>query len=520
MNLIDLLTEDNKNESNQSAISANAESEYEINGSPDAEVTGIVSSTADIIPGCCFVCIKGFSTDGHTFAGMAAEGGASAVVMQDAEYFDRFCGEYGGLIGGGKLTAVLSKKGTRHALAALSDRFWGHPSGKLRLVGVTGTKGKTTTSIMLKSILDRQGEKTGLVGTMYNMIGDRVIPSVRTTPEANVLQPLLAEMVSEGVGSCVMEVSSQGLKLERVGGCEYRLGVFTNLSRDHIGATEHPDMEDYAASKAKLFGMAEAGLLNRDSEWYPRIKRDAPCRIYTYSAAEEPYAEDPADFTAKNIVYRKDGVDFDVEGICPAMHISTKIPGKFSIYNAMAAASAAYLLGCGVNVIEEALADVVVKGKAEVVPTGTEFTVMIDYAHNPDSFINIISAVKPFAKRTVFLFGAGGDRNRPRELMGETAALHADLTIITSDNPRTEDPAKIVADIEKGARKTGRPYVCIVDRREAIWYSILNAEPGDVIILAGKGHETEQIFKDRVVHFDEREVVAEAMAEYRRRRGT
>ena len=522
MKLIDLLTEENA---------------YEISGSQDAEITGIVSSTADVIPGCCFVCIKGFSVDGHTFAGKAVEGGAAAVVMQDRDLFERFCDENSEAVREGRLSAVFSRKGTRHALGMLSDRFWGHPSGRLRLVGVTGTKGKTTTSIMLKSILDRQGEKTGLVGTMYNMIGERVIPTERTTPEANVLEPLLAEMADEGVASCVMEVSSQGLKLERVGGCEYELGIFTNLSRDHIGTTEHPDMEDYADSKAKLFGMAKAGLLNRDSEWYPRIKASAKCRLYTFSAkepcTEEPCAKDagepcpegpenpegPADFRARNIVYRKDGVDFDLTGLCPTMHISTRIPGQFSIYNAMAAASAAYLLGCGEDAIVGALADVVVKGKAEVVPTGTDFTVMIDYAHNPDSFINILGAVKPFAKRTVFLFGAGGDRNRPRELMGETAANNADLTIITSDNPRTEDPARIVADIEKGALRTGKPYVCIVDRREAIWYSILNARPGDVIILAGKGHETEQIFKDRTVHFDEREVVAEAMAEYRRRHG-
>lgn len=504
MKLIDLLTEKNA---------------YRINGDPEVEVTGIVSSTADVADGSCFVCIKGFSVDGHTFAGKAVLCGASAVVMQDEAFFDSFCEEFKDLILEGRVAAVICPKGTRHALGALSDTFWGHPSGKLRLIGVTGTKGKTTTSIMLKSILDRSGEKTGLVGTMYNMIGDRTVPTERTTPEANVLQPLLSEMVGENVSSCVMEVSSQGLKLERVGGCEYELGIFTNLSRDHIGATEHPDMEDYAASKAKLFGMAKAGLLNRDSEWYPRIKRGADCRIYTYSAAEKPYAEDPADFTAANIVYRKDGVDFEIRGLCPTMRISTKIPGRFSVYNAMAAASAAYLLGCGTDVIEAALSDVVVKGKAEVVPTGTDFTVMIDYAHNPDSFINILNAVRPFAKRTVFLFGAGGDRNRPRELMGETAAQNADLTIITSDNPRSEDPAKIVADIEKGAAKTGRPYVCIVDRKEAIWYSILNAEPGDVIILAGKGHETEQIFKDRTVRFDEREVVAEAMAEYRRLHG-
>ncbi|MBR5006547.1 MAG: UDP-N-acetylmuramyl-tripeptide synthetase, partial [Clostridia bacterium] len=295
------------------------------------------------------------------------------------------------------------------------------------------------------------------------------------------------------------------LKLERVGGCEYTLGIFTNLTPDHIGTTEHPDMEDYAASKAKLFRMCRRGLFNADSPWFERIKRDATCEIFTFSTEKQ------ADFMAKNIKYSGGGVEYDLCGKCPETHISVSIPGKFSVYNSMAAAAACILEGVAPETAAEGLRGVVVKGKAEIVPSGRDFTVMIDYAHNPDSFINIIDAVRPFAKRVVFLFGAGGDRNRPRALMGETAATHADFTIITSDNPRTEDPAKIVADIEVGAKKTGRDYVCIVDRREAIWYAIRNAKPGDVIILAGKGHETTQIFKDRTVEFDERKVAAEAL---------
>ena len=475
-----------------------------ISGSASSAVTGVEMSTASVRRGSCFICIKGFKTDGHIFAEEAVSKGAVCVVMQDGTFFDALEKAHRRKIANGNLTLVLTHS-TRTAAAVLSDAFWGHPSGELGLIGVTGTKGKTTTSLMIKNILEHAGHKSGLVGTMYNMVGADIVPTDRTTPESNVLQPLLRRMVREGCEKCVMEVSSQGLKLDRVGCCEYTLGVFTNLTPDHIGATEHPDMEDYAASKAKLFKMCEKGLFNADSPWFERIKRDATCRIFTYSVEKQ------ADFMAKNIKYSGGGVEYDLCGACPDTHVTVSVPGKFSVYNSMAAAAACILEGVSPETAAEGLRGVVVKGKAEIVPSGRDFTVMIDYAHNPDSFINIIDAVRPFAKRVVFLFGAGGDRNRPRALMGETAATHADFTIITSDNPRTEDPAKIVADIEAGAKKTGRDYVCIVDRREAIWYAIRNAKPGDVIILAGKGHETTQIFKDRTVEFDERKVAAEAL---------
>ncbi|MBQ7445656.1 MAG: UDP-N-acetylmuramoyl-L-alanyl-D-glutamate--2,6-diaminopimelate ligase [Clostridia bacterium] len=472
-------------------------------GDLNTEVTDIVTSTKLLSKGCCFVCIKGFSVDGHTFAGEAAKGGASVIVMDDPGFYDDFLKTNAT---DGDLPALILTTSSRHAVAMLSDRFFGHPSGRLRLTGVTGTKGKTTTSIMIKKIMDAAGRHTGLVGTMYNMIGNETIPTDRTTPEANVLQPLLKRMADEGVTDCVMEVSSQGLKLERVGGCEYGTCVFTNLSRDHIGTTEHPDMEDYAASKAKLFSMCENGLFNADDGYFGRLSEGASCNIYTYSIDGEN-----ADFRAENIVFGSDFVEYDLFGLCPRTHMHVSIPGKFSVYNSMAATAACFLEGISPEIAAEALRDVLVKGKAEIVPTGRDFTVMIDYAHNPISFINIITTAKAFAKRVVFLFGAGGDRNRPRALMGETAAEYADFTIVTSDNPRTEDPAKIVADIEEGVKKTGKPYVAIVDRKEAIWYAIRNARSGDVIILAGKGHETTQILKDKVIPFDERVVVKEAL---------
>lgn len=470
-------------------------------------VTDITMDTRTVQSGSCFVCIKGFVRDGHAFAGEAIEKGAALVVMQDRDAYMNTYVVNQKKIASGVLKLVLVSD-TRTALAELSDAFWDHPTGKLNLIGVTGTKGKTTTSLLIKNIYDVSGVKTGLVGTMYNMVGTRIIETERTTPEANVLQPLFDDMVKEGVLTAVMECSSQGLKLNRVGGCEYNIGVFTNLSTDHIGATEHPDMEDYANSKALLFQKCKKGVFNKDSEWFDRITRDATCEIYTYAI------DNDADFMAKNIVYGPDFVEYDVCGKIPTTRIKIKIPGKFSVYNSLAAIAVATLDGASPETIVKGLSDIVVKGKAEIVPTNRDFTVMIDYAHNPDSFINIISTAKQFAKRVVFLFGAGGDRNRPRALMGETAATHADFTIITSDNPRSEDPAKIIADIAEGAKKTGKPFVTIVDRTEAINYAIKNAQPGDVIILAGKGHETYQILKDKTIHYDEREVVKEALEKF------
>ncbi len=468
------------------------------------EVKDITTDTRLVKEGSCFVCIKGFVRDGHEFADEALAKGATVVAMQDREAYMAFYVRNQSKIAGGFIRIILFEN-TRKALASLSDAFWGHPTGELSLIGVTGTKGKTTTSLMIKNVYDNAGVKTGLIGTMYNMVGSKIIETERTTPEANVLQPLFREMADENVETCVMECSSQGLKLDRVGGCEFSIGVFTNLTPDHIGATEHPDMEDYAASKALLFQKCERGVINADSPYFERISRDATCEVFTYGIDTE------ADFTAVNIVYGRDFVEYDAVGLCGKIHVRVPIPGKFTVYNSLAALAVCVLDGWDNDTIADGLSKVVVKGKAEIVPTGRDFTVMIDYAHNPDSFINIITTAKGFAKRVVFLFGAGGDRNRPRELMGETAAKYADFTIITSDNPRSEDPAKIVDDIAAGAKKTGKPFVTIVDRREAIFYAVQNAQPGDVVILAGKGHETEQILKDKTVHFDEREIVKEAL---------
>ncbi|MBQ8165165.1 MAG: UDP-N-acetylmuramoyl-L-alanyl-D-glutamate--2,6-diaminopimelate ligase [Clostridia bacterium] len=474
-----------------------------VSGNTDIEVFDVCIDNRICKAGDAFVCIKGFTRDAHEFAESAISMGASALFVQDEQRYRELCER----AETDKGFCVVLVKDSRKLLPELSDVVFGHPSAELNLIGVTGTKGKTTTTYMIKNIYDKMGVKTGLIGTICNMIGEEIIKTERTTPEANVTQKLLRRMVDSDVKTCVMEASSQGLNLNRVGGCEYNIGIFTNLSPDHIGPNEHKDMDDYAAAKAKLFGMCRKGLINIDSPYSDVMIKNSSCDVYTYGIEKE------CDFRAVNIELGSSYVEYDICGKCPAKHVKVSIPGKFSVYNSLAAIACCYLDGGDLDKIVEAVGDVVVSGKAENVPTGRDFAVIIDYAHNPDSFINILTTVKSFAKRTVFLFGCGGDRNRPRSLMGKTAGEYADFTIITSDNPRSEEPESIIKDIEVGIKETGAEYVCITDRAEAIRYAILNARPGDVIVLAGKGHETYQIFKDKTVHFDEREVVAQVLAE-------
>lgn len=464
-----------------------------------------------------FVCVQGFVQDGNRYAASAVQNGACCVMTGDPDALQRFVQEKDGTVSqqgltlGGQTVPVVVVQNLRGALATASAQLWGHPTEKLSLIGITGTKGKTTTSYMVRSILTEAGLSSGMIGTICNYIGDEKIETERTTPEANVIQPLFATMVERGISKCVMEVSSQGLHMDRVGGCRYNTALFTNLSRDHIGESEHATMEEYALAKAKLFTQAKCALINTDNDWsafmLDQAKQNPDLDIYTYGI------EGTQDFCARNIVTAAQGVRYDVyEQNCYVCTVEVPIPGRFTVYNSLGAYAVARMEGIPLDAILAGLRRVFVPGKAEIVPTGRDFTVLIDYAHNPDSFANILTTVKEYAKRTVFLFGCGGDRNRPRALMGETAGKYADFTIITSDNPRSEDPESIVRDLEAGIKPTGSPYICIVDRREAIAYALTHAQPGDVIILAGKGHETYQILKDRTIHFDEREVVAEVLA--------
>jgi len=465
-------------------------------GNTDIEINGIAYDSRKVRKGYIFVCIDGMMTDGHEFARQALDNGAAAFVAQKALALETDL-------------PVVMVRDSRNALAYISDRFFGHPSCRFNLIGITGTKGKTTTSYMVKSILEAAGKKTGLIGTLGTRIGERVLYSERTTPESLDLQQLFSLMADEKVTDAVMEVSSQGLALQRVKYCDFDTGVFTNLSRDHISPAEHASMEEYLLAKCILFRNCRQGLVNIDSEFAPRVINEAQCEIYTYGIDSE------SDIRAVNIKKFPGSVMFDLITPWYSQSIKVNIPGRFSVYNALAAAGVCGLSGVPKEAVAAGLEKVQVPGRAEPVDTGRDFSVIIDYAHTPDSLRNILETVKDYAPgRVICVFGCGGDRDRSkRPMMGEISGRIADYTVITSDNPRTEDPETIIAQIEEGIKKTGGVYTCITDRREAIRHAISNAAAGDVIILAGKGHETYQTFADRTIHFDEREIVREILEE-------
>ena len=466
-----------------------------VKGNIETDIAGIAYDSRKVKKGFLFVCISGTQQDGHAYIPMALENGASALLVEKDIDLESD-------------VPVIMIDNTRYGLAHVADRFFGHPSGKLDLVGVTGTKGKTTTTYMIKSILDIS-EKTGIIGTLGTKIGDRVLYSERTTPESYDLQSILAQMCDEGVKKAVMEVSSQGLALHRVAMCEYEIGVFTNLSKDHISKYEHSSMEEYMEAKLKLFDMSKKAVINLDNPYSKYFAERAKGQKITVGIENE------AMVMAKDIRYEQQGVSFKMITPWFEQDMSINIPGKFSVYNALCASAVCGLLNIDKHQIYEGLRNVYVPGRVEKVDTGRDFTVLIDYAHTPDSLENVLNTIKAFAKgRIICLFGCGGDRDRTkRPLMGEISGRLADFTIITSDNPRTEDPDAIISEIEKGVRNTSGEYICITDRRQAIKHALMNAKKNDIILLAGKGHETYQTFKDKTIHFDEREVVAELLKE-------
>jgi UDP-N-acetylmuramoyl-L-alanyl-D-glutamate--2,6-diaminopimelate ligase len=465
-----------------------------VKGEGDIEIKGIAYDSRKVGKGYVFVCIDGMTADGHDYAYEAMKKGAVALIVQKDT-------------GMNENVTVMRTDDTRKALALVSDRFYGHPSGRFRLIGITGTKGKTTTTFMIKAILEAAGRKVGLIGTLGTRIGERELYSEHTTPESLELQMLFSEMAEEGVEEVVMEVSSQGLALQRVGACEFDTAVFTNLSRDHIGEREHASMEEYLLAKCKLFKMAKRGLVNLDSAYASKVLDEAECMTMTYGLDEH------ADISAHNIIKMPHNVEFDIDSPWYGGKFSVNIPGRFSVYNALASAGVSGLLGIPQEIVQKGLERVQVPGRAELVDTGRNFSVIIDYAHSPDSLENILSTVKDYAEgRVVCVFGCGGDRDRTkRPMMGAISARLADYTVITSDNPRTEDPDSIIAQIEEGIKGKDVKYICIRDRREAIRHAMRGAGAGDVLVLAGKGHETYQIFSDRTIHFDEREVVREIL---------
>ncbi len=453
----------------------------------DIDITGISYDSRNILPGNVFVCIKGYETDGHKFAQMAEKNGAAVIVAEDK-------------IDVG--VPVWYVDNSRRAIAEMACCYYDNPSKKFRLVGVTGTNGKTTTTYLIKSIIETAGMRVGVIGTNQNIIGDKVLvtqSTTPTTPNALELQQLFAEMVEGNAECVVMEVSSHALELERVHGCHFDVGVFTNLTRDHLDF--HKTMENYFKAKTKLFDISDRGVVNYDDNSGKQIAENADCDVIKAGL------DDDCELKAKNIKISARGVDFDVDYEDRTYPVRIAIPGKFSVYNAVCAMGAALQLGIDMDTIIKGLEKASgVMGRVEVVPTDTDYTVIIDYAHTPDGLENIIRAVKEFAKgRVITLFGCGGDRDSTkRPIMGEIAGQLSDFSIITSDNPRTEDPLKIIDEIEIGIKNTDGKYTVIADRREAIGYALDNAMKDDVIILAGKGQETYQIIGKEKYDFDER----------------
>ncbi len=470
-----------------------------VKGNLDTEIKGIAKNSNEVKEGYLFVAIKGFTVDGHNFIEDAIKNGATAVMVEEGCDLKSIKFK--------EDTIIIMAKSTREGLAIVSSNFYNNPSTKFKLIGVTGTKGKTTTTYMIKEILEKAGQKVGLIGTIATYInGKKIKDSERTTPESLELQQLFAQMVEEGVETVVMEVSSQSLKLNRVAGCNFDIVIFTNFSEDHISPKEHPDMEDYFNSKLKLFEMCKTGIVNTDDLHGAKIPRLFPeSNITTYGI------DNFANVLAKDITITNSYVDFKVKIKDRNERVKTGIPGRFSVYNSLAAICVAQKFGIDPEVVKQALLEVRVPGRSEMVDNKLELPIMIDYAHSPESLQNILYATKSYTRgRVISVFGCGGDRDSSkRPIMGEISGKVADYTIITSDNPRTEKPEDIIKAIEEGISKTKGKYEVVVDRTEAIEKAIKMANKRDIIILAGKGHETYQELNNEKNHFDEREIVKE-----------
>lgn len=473
-------------------------------GNLDIEVKKITNDSRNVSKGDMFIAIKGFEKDGHSYIKDAIASGAKVILVQEdmlKQIIPLIPNE----------VTLITAPDSREATAICACNYYDNPSRKLQLIGITGTKGKTTTTFMIKSILEKQGIKTGLIGTIYAYSGSKKLEdSVRTTPDSIKLQELLAKMVEDGCQACVMEVSSQSLKLHRVDGCDFNIGIFTNFYEDHISEKEHPNMEDYFKSKLKLFEMCKYGFINIDDINTIKIPKLVPkCMIKTYGIDNE------CDMLAKDITITNSYVDFRVKINGKNERIKTDIPGRFSVYNSLASICVAEKLGCSTENIKEALETVKVPGRSELVDNKLGLTIMIDYAHTPESLESILQAVKSYTRgRVISVFGCGGDRDKAkRPNMGAISGKIANYTIITSDNPRTEDPEAIISQIEEGIKKTKGNYECITDRTEAIKKAIKMANKNDIIVLAGKGHESYQEINNQKFDYDERKIIKEIIDE-------
>lgn len=461
---------------------------------PDVEITDISSDTRkQLKEGGMFVCIKGNTFDGHDSAEKMLENGAAVVVTERDLGLDR----------------QIIVPDSRRFFTRLCSAWFEHPERELKLVGATGTNGKTTTTTVLKYLLTKLGYKVGLIGTCQNEIGDEIIHTERTTPEAYDLFELFRNMADKGCDYCVMEVSSQGLEQGRVEGCTFETAVFTNLTQDHLDV--HGTMENYYQAKKILFSLCKKAVINTDTDYGKRYFDEITCDKISFGERSD------ADIKASGVTLSSSGVSYMCNDGKDSFDVSFAMPGDFNVSNSLGVISAMESLGFDGRKTAQLLAGFGgVRGRAEVIETGRDFTVICDYAHTPDAIENILSAIRSSAKgRVVCLFGCGGNRDaKKRPLMAKAAAEYADFVIVTSDNPRNEDPDAIISDVLKGIEGSTTPYVTIADRKEAIFWSVKNAQKDDVIVLCGKGHEDYQILAGNVkIHFDEREIVAQALSQ-------
>ncbi|MBR1571773.1 MAG: UDP-N-acetylmuramoyl-L-alanyl-D-glutamate--2,6-diaminopimelate ligase [Lachnospiraceae bacterium] len=479
--------------------------DYELKqGELSGEITSLTSDSRKVEEGCLYICIKGASFDGHSAASEVVEKGAKVLVIQDdVELSDD----------ARALNPVIVKvNDTREAQAYLSAAYFDYPADKLQVIGITGTKGKTTTTYMVKSILEGVGYKVGLIGTIEAIIGEERIPAANTTPESYTIQEYFKRMLDAGCTHVVMEVSSQGLMMHRVDGFTFDVGIFTNIEPDHIGPNEHESFEDYMECKSRLFKKCKMGIVNADDPHLANIIEGHTCQLMSYGFAEN------ADLRADNVtlVHKPGylGVQYDVSGAVNG-EVEVDVPGKFSVYNSLTAIAICHYYNVSLEDMAPALKNAKVKGRIEMIHVSDRFTLMIDYAHNAMSLESLLTTMKDYRPgRLICLFGCGGNRSKLRRYeMGEVSGRFADLTIITSDNPRFEEPQAIIDDIKTGIAKTTGEYVEIVDRREAIKYAIKHAMEKDIIVLAGKGHEDYQEIKGKKYPMDERVLVAEVVEE-------
>lgn len=476
-----------------------------ITGAEETEITGIQTDSRKVKPGDLFICLPGTAQDGHEYAGQAITQGAAALVAERPLDI---------------AAPVLYVKDSRTAMAIISDHFYGYPSHEMKVIGVTGTNGKTTTTFIIDKILSDYGQITGLLGTIGMRIGDKTYPTQNTTPDAADLQAAFRRMRDVGTGYCIMEVSSHALAMGRVKGCRFRTALFTNLTQDHLDY--HQTMDRYLAAKGLFFSRLgneysphesdrKYAVLNVDDPASAELAAMTSAQVVTYGIHQE------ADVRASGIQFTSAGTSFMLSTFCGDVSVHLKLIGKFNVYNALGAVAATLLEGVPLQQVKNSLEEMeIVQGRMEPVNEGQNFLVLVDYAHSPDGLENALKTISEFVEgRVITVFGCGGDRDRgKRPLMGEIAARYSDFVFMTSDNPRSEDPERILDDIEPGLLKAGlasSEYSKIADRKEAIYQAIEMARPNDVVLIAGKGHETYQIINGTVLHFDDREVAREAI---------